>query len=199
MHRLTRLVYVLPPYLAGSMLASIFCLIIANAALYDGKGIPLGVTAGVFASMGVLAVLCFRLAEPRTLARMLRRAVRDNGASGGVVVRTSLESATSLTNALAPVEGGYRTRASRAEVAMEASFRLVIVSVGDGLMLVTSRAREFVAVPTGHFRIVDMGGAGAIEIQLPGAAPVTLEAIEPTRWGFEPMAVEAVERALRLQ
>ena len=196
-YRITQLVFVLPPYLIGSMLTSIFCLIFISAAVYDGDGVPLGIVVGVFASMGVLAVLCFRLAEPRILARMLRNAVRDNGASSGVVARTSPEPATRLTNALAPIEGGYRARASRADVAAQAGLRLVIVSVGDGLVLVTSRRRKVVAVPAEHFRVVDIDGAGAVEILLPNGDPVVFEAVERSQWRFRRMTAASVGLALQ--
>lgn len=86
----------LPPYVISSLFGSIFCLILVNSVWFGGTGIPLTVVVAVFVLMGALALVAFRTIEPQILSRMLLTAIQHNGASGGVIVRTSVARATSI-------------------------------------------------------------------------------------------------------
>lgn len=184
------------PYATGSLFASIFCLFGLRATVFVDGRVPIAVVVLVFLLAMLLALACFRLAEPVIMTRMLRTAIRNTEACGGVVVRPSASNATTIANALIPMPSGYRARSARTDVAVAASRRLVMVTARRKLLLVTTRSRTFVEVPADQFRIIDVGDAGAIELQLTDHHTVAFGVVAPRRWGFTPMARSGVELAL---
>ena len=81
---------------------------VLSVAFSAGPGLMQVAAPVIFVASVPFGLVAFRLAEPRVLRSMLRHALELPGASGGVMLATSLARASALVDAYSPVVGGFR-------------------------------------------------------------------------------------------